>query len=207
MGKSISNETKAKKIIKMINAFDMTWEEISESLKLTIRYCQSLARKQYKTTTGYNKLLAKARANKKAKASRKIRTDTEAEKEKKEVVVTETGYLLCTGASGILSEELDVYIPLFCVKELMKLSESESGAKKILNMYHVEKRMTSINLKGREKLLKEPSKPVKDRTKGVVALCCYLSSKNYRVRLLTNSKDIEQLAEMQGIDISVVKVS
>lgn len=213
MGKSVSNETRAKKIIRMVNASGMTWEEISEALGLSIKYIQLLARKHYKTETGYKKLLDKARVNKKAKAKVKaVRlitpvSEAESKKEEREVIVTETGYLLCTGASKILSEELDVYIPFFCVKELEKLSRDSAVAEEVLKMHYSTERMTSINLKGREVLFEEPRKSVKDRTMGVVALCCYLWSMDYRVRLLTNSKEIQELAEMQGIDISVVKVS
>lgn len=208
MAKTASKTTKAAKIVAMINA-GATWTEVAEAFKHSERYVQVLAKSKYKTDTGYNKLLAKAKANKKAKAKANelIQPEKNVVEEVSEVIVTETGYLLCTGMSGLTSESLDIYIPYFCVRELEKLSRASSVAEDILTMYYASRRMTSVNLRGKEVLFEEPKIPVKDRSKGVVALCCYLWGMGYRVRLLTSSREILELAEMQGIDISIVKVS
>lgn len=207
--KTNNNATRAKKAIKMINA-GASWEQVCEALHLCKSYIQKIVKSTYKTEKGYNNLLAKAKANKKAidEATRILGATTKSDSEVddvKEVVVLETGYLLNKGIEGLTGE---FFIPYFCIKELEKLTHSYGDAEKVLNMVYGMRTITPINLRGREELFEEPSEPVKIRSYGVVAVCCYLWSKGYHVRLLTNSREIEKLANEQGIeDIEVVKVS
>ena len=202
--RSVSNETRVKKVKAMINA-GATWEDCAEEMGLSEKYLQSLVRASYKTESSYNKLLAKARANKKARAEeKKVIGNDPTDEEVKEVILLETGYILERGIDQILDESLDLFIPFFNIKELDKLSDSYEVAEKFLTIVYSSGRITSLNLKGRETIFEEPSFSVKDRTFGVVASACYLWSMGYRVRLLTNSFEIEALANAQGVDEIVV---
>lgn len=209
--KTSNNETRVKKAINMINC-GATWNQVCEALNLSKGYIQKIVKRTYKTEKGYNNLLAKAKANKKAinEAASAI-TDTESNCKKnnvKEVVVVETGYLLNKGYEGILEEGLELFIPYFCIKELEKLTYCLRDAEPIINMLYRTNAITPINLWGKEQLFEEPSESVKDRTYGVVAVCCYLWNKGYHVRLMTNSREIEKLANEQGTNgICVVRVS
>lgn len=97
-------------------------------------------------------------------------------------------------------------MPFFCIGELEKLSNSYAVAEELLTMYWSTRQITSINMRGKEELYEEPIIPVKDRSKGVVSLCVELDSLGYRVRLLTNSREIEDLAKLQGCNINVVRI-
>lgn len=91
-------------------------------------------------------------------------------------------------------------------KTHLAISLGIAAAKKRYLTYFIS--CTPINLRGRELIFEEPTEPVKNRTYGVVAVCCYLWNKGYKVRLLTNSCEIERLANKQGIkELSVVKIS
>lgn len=196
--KSVNNQTRAIKIRKLIGA-GSTWEECSNAIGLSVGYLQGITRSSYKNEKAYNNLLAKARANKKAREEEKkvIGADTE---EVKEVILLETGYILERGIDAILDESLDLFIPFFNIKELEKLSHSYEAAEKFLTVFYSSRRITSLNLKGREEVFEELPFPVKDRTFGVVAAACYLWAMGYRVRVLTNSIEIESMVKAQGSD-------
>ena len=211
MRKTANNETRAQKAIRMINALNATWEEVAEAVSLAPKTIQRIVKEHYKTPKGYNNLLAKARANKKAKEQaeeiiRDSSVEEGTEKKVKEVIVTETGYLLDVGVNGILKESLDMYIPYFCIGELEKLSKSYKNAEEILTLFWSTRKITSINIRGKEVLYEDPIIPVKDRTEGVVAVCVELDRMGYKVRLLTNSREIEDLAKLQNCGIDVVRI-
>lgn len=213
--KSMSNETRANKAIAIINAGG-TWKDVELAVKVSKSRIQTILREHYSASGGgkspwYKKLLKKARENEKAREAEKVQAQVEGQQEDvtgfpKEVVVVETGYLLDTRAAGVLNESLDVYIPFFCINELEKLTNSYATAEEILTLFWSTQRIISINLRGREELYEEPNYPVKDRSKGVIALCVELDSLGYRVRLMTNSREIEDLAHLQGCDIDVVRL-
>lgn len=202
MKKTMNKETKGKKIIHMINREGADWLDVSKALGHTVQYCQKLARSQYKTETGYNKLLAKAKANKKAKEEAKKLLELN-KPTVTEVVVTETGYLMTVGVDGIEKISSDIYVPRFCIKEMEKLARESSVAEEVVKYYFESREITAINLKGREELFVEPQEYLKDRSLGVVALCYFLWLRGYNVRLLTTSKEIRELAKLQNLGILI----
>ena len=94
------------------------------------------------------------------------------------------------------------------LKELKKLTNCYESAEELLGLYYNgHQPMNVVNLKGREFLFVEPTRPVKDRTYGVTAVCCYLWSEGFKVTLMTNSREIENLVNEQGIGgLTIVKV-
>lgn len=229
--RTMSNETRAKKMIYMIYNENATWEDVAEALKLCVSYCRKIVREHYKSETAYNKLLAKARENARHKKEAdelisvvevgadeaEVKLDDEFDvlsevkhqhlvEERKNVVLMETGYMLDVGLSGIMNESLDVFMPAFNIKELEKLTRSIQVAEEILTLYYSTYRITPVHLEGKEELFNQPVELVKPRTIGVVAVACHLWANNYKVILKTNSKEVERLAKQQGIDIDVVRI-
>lgn len=210
MRKSMNNETRATIAICMINKEGATWEDVGTFLGLSDGYCQQIVREHYKGDTSYkmytyNRLLVKARENKKIKTKKELDKIEEDKMSPKKVVVVETGYLIENGIRAIEEEALDMYIPSFNIRELEKLSKAIQIAEDILLMYHSTNNLISINLRGEEEIFKKPMSQMKDRSIGVVALCCHLWTKGYKVILKTNSREIEELAKMQDIDIDIVR--
>ena len=217
MTKTMSKQTKIKRIIGMINA-GKTWEECSEILGHSVAYLQKIVRESYKTPTRYNNLLKKARENKKnaemqsvTKEIEPVNVDVVDEvEEEEEVILVETGYLLEKGVSVITGNVLPIYIPSFCIFELKKMARDDKKAKEILlaiNSVSIE----TTHLKGKEfeylKVL--PHTAVKDRSKGITAAAVYLSTQYPHVRVLTNSYEVEKMIRMQncdGINIIVEKM-
>lgn len=220
MKKTMNNETRANKAIRMINREGATWEDVAKVLQLSVSYCRKIVKDHYKSETAYNKMLAKARRNQKLKQEVEVLISVEIEADKKEVnneaevekqelkqvVVVETGYLLDVGIQAISEETLDMFMPAFNLKELDKLTRSIQVAEEILMMFYATHKITAINLRGDEELLQDPVEPVKARTVGIVALCCHLWLRGYRVILKTNSQEVERLAKQQGIGIDVIRV-
>lgn len=200
VNKSKNNETRTSIAIRMING-GKTWEEVSEYLKISIPYIQKLTREHYIRPKNYNNLLKKAKEN---KANQKKVAEILPEPIE-EVLVVDTGYLMETGVSAI-NQECPLYIPKFCLNELEKLSASYKIAEDILLAIYSTNSLQVINLRGREVLFKEPSTPVKDRTKGIVATAAHLWSLFSHVRILTNSKEVEILANEQDCGINVTYV-
>lgn len=228
MKRTMSNETRATRAIKMSYNAMATWEDVAEVLKISVSHCRKIVREHYKSKTAYNKLLAKARENARlkkeadklisvevdadevktdeAEVDTEVKADDESKtEERKQVVLVETGYMLDVGLPGILNESLDVFMPSFNLKELEKLTRSVQVAEEILTLYYSTYRITPVQLK-EEELFSKPVELVKPRTVGVVAAACHLWANNYRVVLKTNSKEVERLAKQQGIDIDVVLI-
>ena len=229
MKRTMSNETRATRAIKMIYNAMATWEDVAEVLKISVSHCRKIVREHYKSKTAYNKLLAKARENARlkkeadklisvevdadevktdeAEVDTEVKADDESKtEERKQVVLVETGYMLDVGLPEILNESLDVFMPSFNLKELEKLTRSVQVAEEILTLYYSTYRITPVQLK-EEELFSKPVELVKPRTVGVVAAACHLWANNYRVVLKTNSKEVERLAKQQGIDIDVVLIN
>ena len=203
--KSMNNATRASKTIRMING-GATWEDVADALDLSVAYVQRIVKENYKREKSYNNLLAKAKANKKAKAEAEtiIATEEDAPQKVKEAIVVETGYLFDRDVEDLEGE--DVFLPAFCVKELEKLRPSYEVAGQVLAKIRVSRIFTTLNLRNREEIFEYPNYFVKDRSVGVIACCCYLWARGYKVKLLTNSREIEELAMIQGISIDVTRV-
>lgn len=200
VNKSRNNETRAAKAIKMING-GKTWEDVSEYLGLSIPYIQKLIREHYTRAKNYNNLLKKARENK----SKQKKVAEILPEPIEEALVVDTGYLMEVGISA-LNQACPLYIPKFCLIELEKLSANYKIAKDILIAIHSTHSTQVINLRGNEVLFEEPSTPVKDRTKGIVAVATHLWCLFPNVRILTNSREVEILANEQNCGINVTYV-
>lgn len=74
-----------------------------------------------------------------------------------------------------------------------------------LNFYK-DAKINSINMRNQEVLYVDPTDDVKNRSVGVVALAVYMHAAGYKVRLVTNSREIERLAILQGCDIDVTRI-
>lgn len=205
-------ETMVSRMVTMIKKGSYV-EEIAEEFELSVGHVYKLLKAHYPVRRGaYSKLLATSRENKKnridaQKALNEPMSEEATSSNHEEVIVMETGYMLMTGINGILNESLDIYVPFFCIKELDKLSHSYQAAKEVMTMHWSTRRVTSINLRGKEELYVEPTYPVKNRSRGVVATCVELDSKGFKVRLLTNSWEIEQLAKLQDCNIDVIRIA
>ena len=212
MAKAMSVETRAKKAIDMIRNNSATWERAAEDLDYSVSHIRKIVKEHYKTETGYKKLCNIAKSNKaNLKRANAVAFNADPEdllentKVATEVVVVETGYLLDNGMASLVEMGLDVYIPAFCIKELEHMVDSYSAAEELLTLYWSTHLITSINLRGHEVLRVDPIIPVKARSKGVVATAVELDSLGLKVRLLTNSREIEELAIQQGCNIDVVR--
>ena len=206
--KSVNNATRATKVIRMIQRNGLTWKEVSTEMKLSVSYLQQILRSYYKSEKAYNNLLAKGRANKKAKKVVESASPKPKKVKPKEIIVVETGYLLNVGPERVLDANLDAYIPYFCIKELQHLLDSPKAtetANKVLSLYYRTHFVRPINSWQNDVLFEEPPYCVKPRSYGVVTLCCHLWSMGYAINLLTNSREIEELVNLQGIDVTVVR--
>lgn len=205
-------ETMANMMVAKINKGSYV-KEVAEFFGVSEGYAYKLLREHYPVKKGaYAKLLKTSRDNKKKRMeAQNVLCEPMSEEAKSliqnEVAVMETGYMLAVGVEGILKETLDVYVPFFCIKELDKLSNSYNVARELMTMHWSNRQVTSINLRGKEELYVDPTYPVKDRSRGVVATCVELDSKGFKVRLLTNSREIEELAKLQECDIEVIRVA
>lgn len=195
-----------RRVVDMIKNHGATWRDVEVYAKCKHASIQRRLKKEHYTTAeGYDRLLGWARENaKKKKQVAELLTTSPAE-EVHEVILTETGYLMKVGVEGILNESLDIIIPSFCVNELTKLEKSFSSAEDVLGLIWTTNRITRINLK-EEILFEEPTFKVKDRTLGIVALCCHLYSNDMKVRLLTTSYEVMTLVAAQGFPPEDVKV-
>lgn len=213
-----SNETRSKKAIKMINN-GATWDEVAQVLGVCKEYARQIVKSHYKTRKAYDKLLSKAKANRRAMRKKEEKSTEDVfrnenddsnnnDKNNNEVVVVETGYLLKEGFRDVISEDYATCLPLFCLSELQKLSYSLKNAESLIETIYDERNVVPISLRGKEMCFNEPNEHVKNRSYGVVALCCYLSLKGYTVsKLYTSSREIEKLAKAQNIpNLSVIRV-
>ena len=181
------------KAIRMINREGATWKDLSEMFSLSIVHIQRCVRNSYSRNGDYQNLLEKARQNKAAKQQAESQ---KAEPEiNEEVILVDTGFVKRAGVKWLMQQSLPLYIPAFCIRELERMSEESSVAKQVLTFYWSTRRMSSIELNGKELLLKEPKSPLrKARSRGVVAVAVKLYSLGKKVRLYTNSFEVEQLA-------------
>lgn len=205
--KTMSRETKIKKIISMINA-GKTWEECSELLGNSVYYSQKMVREYYKTPTRYNNLLRKARENKKLKKESIPVVDAD-EVIGKEVFLVETGYLLKSDTSVLTQEDIPVYIPVFCVSELTKMANDNKTAEEIISIITASNSIQQIELKGIENFyIPRPSFEYKSRSRGIAAVAKYLSECYWNVKVWTNSYEVVKILEEQKSDnIDVILTS
>ena len=183
-----------------------TWEDMAKYYNCSVSLIRERVRDSYKEghhSDEYKELSAKSRENEKLKKEA-APVILPPEEEVHEVIVTETGYLMKVGLAGILNESLDIVIPRFCLAELEKLSRGSTAAKEVLNLIWSTNRITTIKLKD-EILFEEPRFDVKKRTIGIVATCCDLFAADMKVRLLTTSYEVAELAKAQdfGPDVKV----
>ena len=180
------------KAIRMINREGATWEDLSEMFSLSKGYIQKCVHKSYSREGDYQNLLNKARQSKDAKQQAESQKK---EQEIEEVILVDTGFVKRAGVKWLMQQSLPLYIPAFCIRELERMSRKDPVAEQVLTFYWSTRRMSSIELNGKEILLKEPSKPLKKpRSRGVVAVAVKLYSLGNKVRLYTNSFEVEQLA-------------
>lgn len=208
MKKSANIKTKVLKAIRIIN-HGGTWEDVSEAVELSIGYIQAKVKEYYKNPNNYNKLLVKARQNKKRKEeeAKILEAESKVDDKKKTdcVIVVETGYLLSKGVKALKSKE-DIFIPYFNIKELEKLTNASAVASEVLKEIYGKRAVTCIKLNQDETVFEKPAREMKPRTYGIVAVCCYLWSNGYHVKLLTNSREVEELANLQYIGIEVERI-
>lgn len=183
-----------------------TWEDMAAYYNCSVSLIRQRVRDSYKEkhhAKEYTELSNKSRENEKLKKEA-ASVILPPEEDVNEVIVTETGYLMKVGMAGILSESLDIIIPRFCVSELEKLSRGSTAAKEVLSLIWSTNRITQLKLKD-EILFEEPQFDVKTRTIGIVATCCELFAANMKVRLLTTSYEVAELAKAQdfGPDVKV----
>lgn len=184
------------KAIRMINREGATWEDLSEMFSLSKGYIQKCVHKSYSREGDYQNLLNKARQNKDAKQQAESQKK---EQEIEEVILVDTGFVKRAGVKWLMQQSLPLYIPAFCIRELERMSRKDPVAEQVLTFYWSTRRMSSIELNGKEILLEEPKFPLrKARSRGVVAVAVNLLSLGKKVRLYTNSLEVEQLALHQG---------
>ena len=216
---STTQKSIARKVVNLINTQGATWcsleKTFGRSRKTLQRYLKdhyglpdNIPAKELKGSLKHNRtvyvhLLEKAVANEAAEAEAKklVKVD---DKSSNEVIVTETGYLMCCIRNNSLDSLLEkaVFIPRFCFTELQNLSRRCSDADKALDFIKKnDGNITFIQLTKEQEnilLVSEPSAMMKPRVKGIVALCSEMFFNGLKVHLLTTSKDVEQLALDQG---------
>ena len=124
MKKHANKTTLAVKTIKIIRS-GATWQEVSELLDYSIVYLQRLCKTYFKRPENYRKLLELAQSNKKAKKEAKNVVDDE-------VIVIETGAIISKGWQWIVSQDIKIFMPLFCISEIEKISERNPRAEEVL---------------------------------------------------------------------------
>jgi len=205
MERTLSKKTKMVKTIRMINN-GATWNEVESELGIGRTYIQRLLQKDYyKSAARYNNLLAKARENAKikAKAAMLVRAKTEVKNVKEHVVVTETGALLkFYEPTGVKT-----YVPEFCQHEIRRLAaQNGRNAEKLI----ADKRLTWVPREKENIKVRFPKGLFKPRTIGIVALVCKLLDEGFEVELVTSSREVFELAGLQGVDapeLTIVKIN
>jgi hypothetical protein len=204
MAKKISDKTMAIRTVTMINQGGDVWKA-AEFFGVHVSKIYKILREKYVYDKAHEKILKKSRENRKARLEAEALLAQEQAQRVRTVIVTETGYLMRNGVEWIMEEETDVYIPMFCIKELKNLRHSVEEVKDLLNFFGGKTPVEFIDLRGREELFAQPEFFVKPRTIGVVAASLYLCIQGYHVKLLTTSTDIQELAEAQLMDIEVIR--
>ena len=196
MKEKLSTYRKALKARRMINQFNADWDDVSAEFGNCTVYLQRIVKKTYTREGDYRNLLKKAQKNKQAKVTSTADVN--------EVVVAETGYLMDLGFNNVLGSGLPVYVPNFCINELEKLSKSYAEANDLLNIYWGLNGLETVDIRWKEQLHVVPSYSVKNRSWGIVAVCVFLINSGYKVRLYTNSYEVENLAALQDCGIDVI---
>lgn len=223
---SSTQKSIARKVVNLINTQGATWEALEKTFGRSRKTLQHYLRDHYslpenvparelsgslkRNRTVYVHLLEKAAANEVAEAEAKKLVEVDDESSN-EVIVTETGYIMCSIRNNKLDTLLTkaVFIPKFCFTELQNLSRHYTDADKALDFIKKnEGNITFIQLTKEQEsvlLVNDPSPMMKPRVKGIVALCSEMFFNGLKVHLLTTSKDVEQLALAQGFggDLSV----
>ena len=202
MAKKISNKTMAARTVTMINQGSDVWL-CAEYFGVSLSKIYRILREKYVYNEPHRKILEKSRKNRDARL--KAEALANAQKEVT-VTVTDTSFLMKNGTDWMSEHENEIFIPAFCIRELKNLAQTYKDAEEVLDSLP-EERPTYIDLKGHEKLVVRPKFYVKPRTIGVVALAVYLCMQGYKVKLLSKSLDIQDLAEEQELDIEVVKTT
>ena len=193
MKKRAGKKTITLKTIKMIRS-GATWQEVSELMCYSIGYLQSLCKAYYKRPENYRELLDMAQSNNKAKKEAKNVVDDE-------VIVIETGAIISKGWQWIVSQDIKIFMPLFCISEIDKISESNPRAEEVLLGLYGTNLVNLIRMtRKQETLFSEPKWCPRDRSIGVVSLCCQLWAEGKHLRLVTTSNEIQSLALSQGMD-------
>lgn len=124
-----------------------------------------------------------------------------------EVIVTETKYLLSDISKfSTKCYYTRIFIPSFCIEELKKASDKFENPKDVAYLNLILKRLSTLNLKNNnqiDKLYKEPSIRVEDRSIDIVLFCLSLKKMGYNVTLLTGSQEVAYLANLQNCGIKI----
>lgn len=210
----------ARKVVNLINNQGATWESLEKvfgkrrvTLQRYLRAHYGLPEKvpakelkgsQKHNRTVYDHLLEKAAAN--AVAESQAKKTVQQDEISKEVIVTETGYLMSVGYDT-LHNTAEIFVPQFCFHELQNLSWRCSEADNVLKLIQKgNSNITLIRLTKEQELdllIKEPAPSMKARVRGIAALCSELFFQGFRVHLFTTSKDAQQVVLDQGFGDAV----
>ena len=191
----------AKSIINYLRGHRATWEMAKVHFGYSVSSLQGYVREYGYTRRGdYDNLLADVQ--KYTQLRKKL--DGIVDAPAKDVIVTETGYLMKVGLEEVLDTGMDIIIPKFCESELENLSSHFTSAETVLAKLRESCAeggpITMVKL-STNTLFEAPASLVKRRTEGIVAVCCdvYAESPGDRkIHLLTSSYEVSELAKAQG---------
>ena len=190
-------ETITLKTIKYIRD-GYTWNEVTELMSYSKAYLQSLCKAHYKRESSYKALLEMARENAKRQSPVLLKSE---KKEELEIVVIETGAILANGVALILNQELETCMPVFCLHELEKIATRDQTAAEALTVIQSTNKLLLMSITRQEEdLFVEPKWVPRNRSRGVVALCCRMWAEGAHIRLITSSGEIERLSLAQGMN-------
>jgi len=193
----MSAETITLKTIKYIRD-GYTWNEVAELMSYSKGYLQSLCKAHYKRESSYKALLEMARENAKRQSPVLLKSE---KKEELEIVVIETGAILANGVALILNQELETCMPVFCLHELEKIATRDQTAAEALTVIQSTNKLLLMSITRQEEdLFVEPKWVPRNRSRGVVALCCRMWAEGAHIRLITSSREIERLSLAQGMN-------
>ena len=193
----MSAETITLKTIKYIRE-GYTWNEVAELMSYSKGYLQSLCKAHYKRESSYKALLEMARENAKRQSPVLLKSE---KKEELEIVVIETGAILANGVALILNQELETCMPVFCLHELEKIATRDQTAAEALTVIQSTNKLLLMSITRQEEdLFVEPKWVPRNRSRGVVALCCRMWAEGAHIRLITSSGEIERLSLAQGMN-------
>lgn len=121
------------------------------------------------------------------------------------VIVTETGALM-KHLKEIKDEGAEVFIPKFCINELIKLGVNNTDAILALQEIRSHEEIFHTIYLPNEVLMVDPPVETKPRIIGVVATVCEMWVNGFNVKLITTSRNINQVTFMQelGPNVEVV---